>query len=1436
MNSFIRSILFLLFLFYSFYPAQSVPSFDITKYEPENGLNSVAISAILQDQRDYMWYATWDGLIRFDGYEFKTFKAYPGDGNDLSGNRFDRFVEDENGNIWGHMDHEIVMFDVRNEKFLNITKVNGLHSEFRLRPPFKKTNNGCNWSFYENGDACRIETAKPIEECTHYFGHNDPMNCYGRIFNIFLDSENREWLLCENGIGIYEQDLLTTYGTPSAIIENNKRIYVGFRNGKLYYYNTGLNNFELLFMLENPGEIYGITALSDEELIICAEKGAFIYNTRFKKTELINMKQIGLSSMAILSAFVDSKGEVWLEPSAMGIINFNPQTRSLKTFCEYRKREPENLGYKFFNIQEDQNGLVWFGLKDRSLWVYNRESGKMTSVFELLSPYHRTGISPVIRGTCFDRQGNLWVNTSEKDLFKLSYYKKDFDFEIISGVVEVRSFLLDSQHNVWIAAKDGNIRIYDSENNFRGYLSVDGKLTLDKNRLTVRAYSLMEDSQQNVWIGTKYNGLYYLEKKGIGFEYEVTSYKSNENDLNSLQGEDIYAIFQDSDENVWVGAYDGGLNRVKKGNYGELLFLNQRNRGISIDLKEIPRIRCINECNGFLLVGTRKGLLIRDMQSDSTTFFNRNPYDENSLSGNEVMCIRPKGKDEVYVSISGGGLDILKIERKYGKPNLNFTSFSQKNGLPTGQLFGNIEDKYGNLWVVSETALSRFSPRDNSIETFTRNYFKNKIGFSEALPIMNNQGELLFGCDNGYLRFESERLFKSDYVPRIRFSNFISFDNGLTRNIDFIDKLLLTKNERNFAFSFAALDFKGNSEIRYAYRLKGLDQDWLYLNKGNSAIYTNVPAGNYLFEVRSTNNDGKWVENTRSLPIVIEPRFHETIWSHILYGFLIFAIILIITRVWVVIYKLRHKSAMSEEIAQLKIRFFTDISHELRTPLTLISSPLDEVIKKEDLTEYGQRNLRVVKRNADRLLLLIDQILDFRKIQNNKIRLNVEDLDIVGLLYGLMEHFTVVAEEKNIAFGLKSEKAHIRLWCDQDKMEKIVINLLSNAFKYTPAGKSIVIEIKETELYVILKIRDQGAGMSNKQISKVFDYFESFKKTNYPVPSSGIGMSVVKNLVDAHHGEISVESKEGIGSCFTLRFQKGNYHFRNENSVDIVCEESHVQFVKDRENRGDEANRVRQTILVVEDNDELREFIADTLSDIYDVFVAKNGCEALSKIELRQPNLIVSDIMMPEVDGLTMVKRLKIKSETSHIPIILLSARSSIEDRIEGLKCGVDDYITKPFSAMYLQTRISGILERYKRMQENIRAQLEANIESSEVHFEFLSKDFDMMSSVQECDRQFITMLMSKLEERMADCNLSIDDLANDLCMSRSVFYRKLKGLTGLPPVDFIRNLRIKKAAALLRTQNYSVSQIAYMTGFSNPKYFARCFKKEFGVIPSEYE
>lgn len=1421
------------------------PICQVKHFSVSDGLAQGNVMSILQDQKGLVWFSTWNGLNKFDGYTFKTYKTSQESKYAFGSNRMGTISESKYGDIWcPTYDGQACLFDVETEKFIDVLQPIELST--------KQTNNvtriyslekGIAWILCESGYAFRVDEqlCKKGEGITLYSASNHNLKG-NQIFNIYQDSEEDEWILTDKGVSIIGKKTLDTDFPFQFITQIKETICLIAENDKLARYDFHTKKLKFVDIPYPHHKINNVTTIGKDMLALGTDNGVILYSIPKNSFQQIDIRTATQTSNDVESVYQDHLGDIWIFSKDPGIVHLNLATNE-KEHLFTPKDEIIKHGRKSRKlIFEDNAKNLWLLPTEGNFCYYDRKERTLKPLLtDINNP--KSIFSPLVRSYTLDNQGNCWFATA-RGVEKLCFFPQSYQFNLTDYEAETRAFLQDSNKRLWTASKSNYIQIFAPDGNLVGYLSKQGNIIKEKQSFYNGVYSILEDKDGNIWLGTKEIGLFQLKKTGAN-HYSIHHFEHQTNDPYSLSSNSIYAIFQDSRNNIWIGCYGGGLNLLAQAKDGKVSFIHSNNELRNYPIAYGMKVRNIAEApGGVILVGTTNGLLTfsNNFERLEEIKFYRNirrPGDKNSLSANDIMHIyTDKNKTTYVVSFTGGVNKVISPNLLNENIQLNY---DKNNGLASDLALSMIEDTQNQLWVVSEIALSKFDPAKETFENYELSSIYQEFNFSEALPIINARNQIILGTDKGFLEVSPEKMRKSSYVPPIVFTG-LKIQGHLTdHSIDNLEELELEPSQRNVTFQFAALDYVNPKGILYAYRLQGLEEEWNEADNNRSASYINLPAGKYQLQVKSTNSDGVWVDNVQTLSIHVLPTFWETYWAWLFYFILFILFTASIVYVLFYIYRLRHRVDMEQQLANIKLRFFTDISHELRTPLTLISSPVTEVLENEPLSPSAREHLTLVHQNTERMLRLMNQILDFRKIQNQKMKLLIEETDLIPLLQKVMSSFKLIAEEKNINYQLTSTIQSVYSWVDRDKFEKIFFNLLSNAFKYTPADKSITVNITTKEKTVEIEVADEGIGIAVEKQHSLFQRFESLVKQNILQPSSGIGLSLVKEMVEMHHGTITVNSQPGIGSRFTVSLPLQREIFEEDVQVEFILNDSQssaphpvdsMKAPEEVEEKEDlETNSDGFSILVVEDNEELKAFLKSILSENYTVITASNGEEGLQHAVDDLPDLIISDVMMPVMDGLEMIRQIKENNNICHIPIIVLSAKASLDDRIAGLEQGIDDYITKPFSATYLKTRVASLLRQRKALQELYMNRLMEGKNTS-------SPDplTPSQPQITPYDEQFMKKVMAYMEEQMDNAELTIDEFAEQLMLSRTIFYRKLKSIVGLTPVDFIREIRIKRAVQLIDSDEYNFSQVAYMTGFNDPKYFSKCFKKVIGITPSEYK
>lgn len=1436
-------ISFLCALLFNILIVNAQPICQIQHFSINNGLPQKAVVSVVQDTKGFIWFATWNGLSKYDGYTFKNYKAHPGDGCTLTSNRLYSITPNQNSDIWCQTyDNRIYLFDSQEEKFIDI-----LHSiEKKEQKIFTveqiyALSKGITWIVCDQG-AFRIDEQafKRGEEASIQPYNAQQGNLPGsRIADVFQDTEGDEWILTDKGVQIIGQKSMPGNTIFKRAVENNGNMYLLSDNNRFAIYNLQSRQLQFKNIPYEFATLENIQNLGKDSLGLCTQNGIISYYAQSKQFKWADIRT---TSQPLTARFFykDSHDELWIYTDIPGIMRYNPHSGEKQYYQTAPEDMPKAERSSKNAIFEDSQGTLWVVPTLGCLSYYDREDQKLKSYYtDYNNPESK--YTPVILNYFIDNQKNFWFTDNYK-MNKMSFFPNACQVKTLDYGFDTRAFLVDSQKRLWIATKKGIVRIYNADGSLKGYLSPTGSIISEKISFSRNIYCFMEDNQGNIWMGSKWDGLFKLKKEGKDrFNMQIFSHK--EDNPYSLSNNSIYSIFQDSQQRIWVCTYGNGLNLLEKTPEGGIRFLHKGNQLTHYPHNKYLKTRTITEVNQTLLLGTTEGLLTfsADFKKPEEIQFHQNirmPYDASSLCSNDVTYIYTDSRKHTYILTFTGGINQI-VSDNLLTDHIRFKSYTKQEGLSSDLLLGMIEDSQKNLWVISENVLSRFSPETGTFDNYDEKYLQKEIFFSEASPVVWHD-QLIMGTESGIANVVPALFKKSSYTPPIAFTGLKIQGINQKTSINDLEELKLQPSQRNVTFQFAALDYADASAIKYTYRLKGLEEQWNEVDNNRTVNYINLPPGKYELQIRSTNSDGVWTNNLRTLSVSVLPTFWETPWAIVLYVLVFILFTATIVYIILYIYKLHHQINLEHQLSNIKLRFFTDISHELRTPLTLITSPISEILEYEPLSSKARKHLTVVHTNTERMLRLVNQILDFRKIENKKMKLLLEKTDIITLLERVMDNFHLIAEEKNITFRLQTNQTEICCWTDRDKFEKIIFNLLSNAFKYTPADKSIILHVDAEEGKLSISVKDEGIGIDLKKQQTLFQRFETLVHNNILQPSSGIGLSLVKELVELHEGTIAVNSQLGVGSEFIITLPMEPAVYEGKENTEFILDDSPTLLPKeDKEkvtNMATDAQEVLHkeliTLLIVEDNAELCSFLYDILADTYHVIKATNGQEGLELAQQHLPDFIISDIMMPVMDGLDMVKAIKEDRDICHIPIVLLSAKSSLDDRISGLEQGIDDYITKPFSSTYLKTRIKTLLQQRKQLQElYLKQWSEKQKEDSGPNIEITPSQPQIVSF----DAQFMQQVMEVMEKEMENADLTIDEFAQQLNMGRTVFYQKLKSIIGLSPIDFIREMRIKRAKQLIDSGEYNISSVAYMTGFNDPKYFSKCFKKQFGMSPSEY-
>jgi len=1448
-----------------FYCASGVnaqPKGIFKQYTTENGLSHDGVLCMTKDKEGFMWFGTWDGINRFDGHNFVVYKSQPGDSSSLKNNKIRTIIEDKAGYLWVKTyDSRIYRFDKKTEKFIAVP--NSKKFEDLVLDKVIPVSNGNTWIItVKQGLLCAMNNPiSPVPQIYKYSkkeagGFNIPSD---DINFVFEDHQKGVWIGTENGLSrmvekkgrFYQNSTFknkrNSYGQNlsfTCVTQWGNKLYFGTAQGVLVVFDIGSGTFTNKMILANTGfnELY----FSKENILYISSMGKGLITVNPLNFDINIAYTPGLNSF--YSIYEDKRGQIWLEPEKEGVVKYNPKTQAFKLYTQKKEADIASPN-KNYTVFEDVNGVLWTGLKGGGLGYYNPVNDQI-EYFYNNPESDNSRFSNIVTAIYPDKTGVLWLSTIDGGLNKVIFPGNNFNHKLLTNhpqnkkVNEVRALFEDSRRRIWVGTKSGELHVLLNGK------EVDNIFTNMSLAQIGNVYSIIEEADGKIWLGTKGKGLFMAQPVDSDrSKYKVIQFTYKAGDKYSISSNMVYSVLQDKKGRIWVGTLGGGLNLVYKSN-GKLLFKNTNNSFANYPAT-CNVIRHIQEGpSGKIWIATTDGLVTLNPdvgQPDSYRFLKHSkiPGDSTSLGNNDVQFIHRDRSGQMWVGTFGGGLN--KVISVKGAEKLKFQIFAKKDGLPNDIILSIAEDKRGNLWLATENGLSVYDRAAGTFKNYDSYDGLPQTAFSEAACFRSYTGDLYFGLVEGYISFNPEKISNRKANALMALTNIQVYNKDLVAgeagsplkySLNNTDRVTLTYDQDVISILYAVLDYRANHKISYSYILKGYDKIWHDVKNQRKASYTNLPPGNYEFIVKSTNQDLFNNMPSKSIKITILPPPWRTVWAYMAYVLMAVILIEVARRIAFTMIRLRNKVAIEHKLTELKLQFFTNISHELRTPLTLIVSPLEEIARTEHVSAKGRENINIVNRNANRMIRFVNQLLDFRKVQSGKMKLSVSKVDVVKLTKEIGKYFIGLAQEKNIEITINSDTEELYAWLDVEKIDIVIYNILSNAFKFSPRDTSIRVQVTSIDNeFFSISITDQGYGIPKEKVPEIFQlYYEGDKRSENNMKGTGIGLALSKELINLHNGTISAINNVEGGMTFTLKLRIGKAHFNNA-EVNFINFEDQSSFIKSDYIGAlnsedvyinsapvyiDEAEK--QLVLLVEDNPELRAFLTGQLSAFYRVTEAEDGVEGLKAAIDLLPDLIISDIMMPNMNGIKMLDLLKHNSITSHIPIILLSAKSAIESQIEGLRYGADFYITKPFHTDHILMSVSNLLMQRRRLFESLLANDKKIVQ--------LKPDEILITSR---DEEFLNAVLRIVEERIEDSGFNIDNVAEAVGLGRTTFYKKLKSLTGQAPVEFVKDMRLQRAKQLLDTGSFTISEIAYKIGFSSSGYFSTCFKEKYKLSPSDY-
>ena len=1366
-----KSIIYIILILITSHLFAESNDLQFKRLDVNNGLSSNQVNTIFKDSRGYLWIGTVNGLNRFDGYSSKIFRKSNDRPGTISNNTISAIFEDHRGKIWVTTTGELNIYDPETEQFSTDDPI-----------------------FHKN-----IEIPKQ------------------EIIDVIVDHQKNLWIV-HRTTGLYKYD-------PKA---DQVSHFAAGGNGNKELMPHAITDVSVgpdgCFWLINQG--LAIEKFDPQSLKVVK---------RFN-----NISQNLTLSQFDYNLFVDADEDAWIysRDEQEGVLQFNTKTQR---FTEYNARlaDCHISNNSIVAVIQDNNGKILIGTDHGGLNMIDKRTQK-TQIFTN-DPGDKNSLSQNSIVCLYKDNSNIiWIGTYKKgvsfyhpDLFKfLTYTQHPFKQNWLD-YDDVNSFAEDRLGNLWIGTNGGGLIYFDRQkNSFKTYKHSASNPNSLSNDVIV---DLCIDHAGGLWIGTYMGGLNYFD--GTRFVH----YLNDPKNINSISSNQIWSIFEDSNNQLWIGTLGSGLD----------VFDRSQNRfihhqvGSSSNTVSSNYIMSISENRDKnIWFATINGVDVFDKASGRFIHFMNNP-ETNSLSSNSTLDVYCDSRGWVWIATRDG---LNMYDPKLQK----FTVLTEKDGLPGNNVFTVIEDENENMWLGTPQGLCNLIISKDKSKGFSfvvKNY-DEKDGlhgreFNEHAALKTRNGELVFGGADGFSIFKPDNLTSASVAPAIIFSDFevqnkpvevgqeIDKRVLLHKSLNDIEEIRLKHFEKTFSISFASLNYFNPEKTLYHYQLEGFNTDWVVANSASRKVtYTNLHPGEYTFKVYASDIDNSLKSKEIQLHIKVLPPFWATKWAYSLYLIIVlvsffYAIQSLLKKVEskYLLQKERIETAKVHEMDMLKLKFFTNISHEFRTSLTLILTPLEKIIRT---TENGQNReqLKLVQRNAKRLLNLVNQLLDFRKLEVQGLSLIVSDDELIRFCREATESFSDLSDSRNIKLTFSSNIKELKASLDFDKIEKILFNLLSNAFKFTPEKGSINVSVffDEADKQVKISVADTGIGIPQDKQDAIFERFvQNISEGTTVNKGSGIGLSLTREFVQMHDGKIHLNSTVGKGSCFEVVIPlKEHFEIQNLPASLTTYETDLSKNQHNIENEADSEKKIegKFKLLLVEDNPDIRFYLKDNFKSDYAILEATNGQEAWDIIIKDMPDLVVTDIMMPVMDGMELCAKIKTDNRTSHVPVIMLTARTADQHKYEGLETGADAYITKPFNFEILELRIKNLIEQRNKLRQ------------------LYQKNFDLQPTeiaITSLDDKFLRKIKQITEDNMDDPNFSVEKLSSEFGISRAHLYNKLVALTGKTPIEFIRILRIRRSAQLLEKSQLTVMEIAYKVGFNDPRYFTKHFKSEYNMTPSQY-
>ncbi|GAB1855462.1 two-component regulator propeller domain-containing protein [Flavobacteriaceae bacterium MHTCC 0001] len=1348
----------------------------------KEGISKVGVSTINQDHYGFIWIGTrGTGLYKFDGINYTAYKHGVQDSTSLSNNRVLCSLFDSKNRLWVGTESGLNLYDRNLDKFDRV--IADTSNPFNENILTIEEGSANNLLVGTNGDGCFKLNLQNFKT-ESILPDTSLVNAGGLVVNSIKHFTDGTTFLGTN-IGLLEYDEAKNVLVRSQELSENKSI-IQDPVSKLF-----IDNENNLWVGTSTNGIYKCQVINNKSIL--------------------KIEHFSYTNKRILD-FVQSTNETLICSSENdGLFHFATNGELIKNYRSSKKEESSILHNSVWSLFKDGNNRIWLG-------------------------YYNSGVA--VCDQLYDKF---------KDIKSLPNKDNSLTIGSVTGIVK------DASGKLWIAMDGGGIDVYNPENQNITHINVaDSNIYSGLNSDYI--VSLFKDSKENIWAGSWDNGVFVL-KKGEKKFINLSSLQ-----LFGQQSPNVITSFaEDANGIIWIGTFSEGIYSYNPSsktlrNYNSGNFVSN---GINSAL--IRKI--LIDSQGVMWVASNTGLFkIEQLQEGNfkITPFNGRLAEKygNPANANTIVSVYECTNGHIWIGTKGAGLC------KYDKSKDELHWYNSSNGFDEENVLAITEDNKGHLWVSGNSGLTRIDVDKLTFSNYTHNdgLLSNNFNYNAVLKDSDNIlyfgnyiGVDYFNPDNLPLNTSPLSLYLTDFKLFNKKISPATHTSLLQKVISETDSIVLRPNQSVFTIDYSGINYTRPEKNSYAYYLEGYEYTWNYVGQQRSATYTNLDPGYYTFKLIGANNDGVWNEEPLRLKITVLPPWWRTKWAIFFYVLLFFLSLYLLNyftqrriKEKELINNERIQQIQQDELNKRKIQFFTNISHEFRTPLTLIISPLKDIINNKDLNlpQSVKNKLAIVYKNTDRLYRLINELMDLRKLGMGKMNIKVEEIDLIYFTKNIANYFHEEAESKNIYLSVDADDPNLTIWADKRMLEKILFNLLSNAIKFTPEGGTIGIELFAGQSYLLplisedekveaikIKISDSGPGLEKDQLDKIFDRFyqvEGQNKTYFG--GTGIGLEVVQSFVNLHKGKVEVASDLGVGTTFKLLFPSGKNHFAEDEiikSKDLV-EPNHQGYLinaiqKDIVSEVDEDVKLQKqhTLLVVEDNVELREYLNLELSNQYKILLASNGKEGVKIAREFFPDVILTDVIMPEMNGFEFCKIIKTDPSTSHIPLLMLTAKATIENRIEGIETGADAYMVKPFDLKLLKLRLSQLITSRQLIFDKYFGAISGSEENA---------------NTTSLDKEFIEKLLNYINDNIGNSSLSVEELAEQFNLSRSQLYRKIKALTGQTVNEFIRKIRLERAKQILEKGSMNISETCFSVGFSSPSYFAKCFKTHFGILPTEVE